>query len=335
MSEELLFPEIEPFNSGFLQVSPIHKIYYEESGNPSGLPVVMVHGGPGDCSSPKHRRRFDPEKCRIILFDQRGAGQSLPSACLEENTTDHLVADMEKLRQHLAVDRWLVVGSSWGSTLSLVYAQAHPAAVLGMVLNGIFLGYRVNTDWIHGPSGAARIFPEHYDDYINWLPEDERSDPFDAYTKRIHGADKELAMEAAQRMLTYEGQIMAMEATTISKNEERAEAEAMMDAAEKQAAQAGFAQFAYSHCLLETHYAQADFFLKERQILDAVDVLKNIPITLIHGRYDLICPIKNAYKLNFFMPHSRLVVVSNAGHGTGEMLAEVMAEIDKMVALFT
>ena len=188
----------------------------------------------------------------------------------------------------------------------------------------------MNTDWIHGPSGAARIFPEFYDDYINWLPESERSDPFNAYAKRIHGSDKDIAVEAAKRMLTYEGQIMSMEETFLEKEQERLTAEKEMTVEDKANADAWFEDFAYTHCLIETHYATQDFFLKERQILDHVDQLKNIPITLIHGRYDLICPIKNAYKLNYFMPHSELVVVPNAGHGTSEMLPQVMAEISKM-----
>lgn len=329
-SEELLFDKIEPYNSGFLKVSDTHRIYFEESGNKDGLPVLVVHGGPGDCSSPKHRRRFDPNKFRIILFDQRGCGQSTPKACLEENTTQHLIADIEKLRERLGIEKWMIQATSWGSTLSLVYAQAYPSRVLGMVLNGIFLGYRVNTDWIHGPSGAARVFPEFYDEYISWLPEEERDDPFTAYTKRIHGEDKVIAMEAAKRMLTYEGQIMAMEETLIAKESERMEAEKEMTTEEKADADAWFADFAYTHCLLETYYAERDFFLKERQILDSVDLLKDIPITLLHGRYDMICPIKNAYKLNYLMPHSKLVTVPDAGHGTGEMLAQVMAEIHYM-----
>ena len=329
-SENILFDEIEPFNGGMLKVSDVHEIYYEESGCKNGVPVLVVHGGPGDSSSPKHRRRFDPEKFRIILFDQRGAGQSTPKACLEENTTQHLVADMEKLRVHLGVDKWMLQATSWGSTLSLVYAQTHPDKVLGMVLNGIFLAYRVNTDWIHGPSGAARIFPEHYDDYINWLPESERSDPFMAYTKRIHGDDKNTAVEAAKRMLTYEGRIMSMEETFIEKEQERLMAESEMTVDDKIKADAWFDDFAFTHCLIETHSASQDFFLKERQILDNVDQLKDIPITLIHGRYDLICPIKNAYKLNYFMPHSKLVTVPHAGHGTGEMLPQVMDEISNM-----
>jgi proline iminopeptidase len=329
-SEELLFPKIEPFNQGLLKVSDLHKIYFEESGNKQGVPVVVVHGGPGDCSSPKHRRRFDPEKFHIILFDQRGAGQSLPKACLKENTTQHLVDDMELLRKHLNVEKWMVVGTSWGSTLSLIYAQTYPQKILGMVLNGIFLGYQVNTEWIHGPSGAARIFPEFYDEYINWLPENERSDPFVAYAKRIHGTDKSEAVEAAKRMLTYEGQIMSMEQTSLDKEQERLEIEKEMSEADKKESDAWFEDFAYTHCLLETYYGQNDFFLKERQILDNVKKLQNIPIALIHGRYDMICPIKNAYKLNYFMPHSTLKVVPNAGHGTGEMLLEVMDEIERV-----
>jgi proline iminopeptidase len=329
-----LFNDIEPFNSGMLKVSDIHEMYYEESGNKQGLPVVVVHGGPGDSSNPKHRRRFNPEKFRIILFDQRGAGLSTPAACRTENTTQHLVADMEALRCHLNIDKWMVTGSSWGSTLSLVYAQAHPENVLGMVLNGIFLAYKVNNDWIHGPSGAARIFPEAYDRYIEGLTEEQVADPYECYNVIIQGDDKVAAKKAALKVLTYEGDIMAMAETAIKNTQKRQAAEALMTVEEQMTAQKEFEVFAYTHSLLAGHYSNNNYFLEENQILDGVDRLMHIPITLIHGRYDMVCPLKNAYKLHKYLPHSAYIVVENAGHGTGEIIVEVMSAIDDMAQGF-
>lgn len=331
----LPFDEIEPFGVGMLKVSDTHSIYYEESGNKLGTPVVVLHGGPGDNSNPKHRRRFNPKKFHIILFDQRGAGRSTPVACKFENTTQDLVADMEKLRKHLNIDKWMLTGSSWGSTLSLIYAQLFPERVLGMVLNGIFLAYSVNTEWIHGGNGAARIFPEAYERYIKELTAAQAENPYTYYNTIIQSDDVLEATKAAVKVLTYEGDIMVMESTFIQSTAKRLEAELLMTPNERADTKAEFEKFAYTHGLLAGHYSDNAYFLEEDQILNNVDKLLNIPITLVHGRYDMVCPIKNAYKLHEYLPRSKFVVVPSAGHSTSEMIVEVMDAINDMYELVT
>ncbi len=328
-----LFDELEPFNTGMLKVSDMHSLYYEESGNPQGVPVLFLHGGPGACCSPKNRRRFDPDVFRIVMFDQRGCGQSTPNACLEENTTQHLVLDINALRLHLGIEKWMVTGGSWGSTLALVYAVEYPSQVTGLVLNGIFLGYQVNVEWLHGPHGVARIFPEAYDDYLAFLPEDERGSPLEAYNKIINGKDKGKAIQAAVAMMTYEGKVMAMAENTLKEECERAEAMRLMTDVQKAEMQLGFERFAFTHSRLEGYYSENTFFLEEDYILDNIDKIKHIPTVLVHGRYDMVCPVKNAYKLHQYLPKSKLTIVPNAAHSTSEMMGEVMGAIKDMAKI--
>lgn len=352
-----LYPEIQPFNSGFVEVSHGFSIYFEESGNPKGVPVLYLHGGPGEGVNPKKRRLFNPKKFRVVMFDQRGCGKSTPRNELKGNEIQYLIDDIEALRKHLGIEKWWVTGASWGSTLGLAYSVNYPLNINGLVLNSIFLGYAVNVDWVHGASGAARIFPEHYEKYINFLPEEEREAPLLAYYKRLAGADEKLAMEAALQMIDYEGKILAMEENFLK--EQALKMEANQSALETQKSASGthqdasgvqknapkvqkthsneemdakraFEQFAFTHSLLEAHYSVNNFFMEEDYILDRIQKIAHLPVVLIHGRYDMVCPVKNAYKLHQFLEGSKLTIVPNAAHSTSEMLSEVMSAYEAM-----
>ena len=294
-----LYPPIQPYATHSLAVAPPHVLHVEECGDPDGLPVLFVHGGPGAGCEPWHRQFFDPEKYRIILFDQRGAGRSTPHAALENNTTADLVADMEVIREYLGVDRWLLFGGSWGSTLSLVYAEAHPERVLGLVLRGIFLCRPEEIRWFY-QEGASHVFPDYWEDFLRPIPEPERDDLLHAYHRRLTGDDEVARMAAAKAWSLWEGR-------TATLRQRRAVLEHFGDP-----------HTALSLARIEAHYFVNDAFLEPNQILRDAPRLADIPGILVQGRYDLICPLQSAWDLHRAWPQAELQIVPDAGHAASE-----------------
>ena len=294
---DYLFPQIEPYRTGVLDVSPIHRLYYEECGNPAGQPLVYLHGGPGAGISPPYRRFYDPDFYRIILFDQRGCGKSLPFASLEDNTTWDLVADMERLRVHLGVQRWLVYGGSWGSTLALSYALRHPQPVVGLVLRGIYLGRRWENQWLF-QEGASYFFPEAWKKFVDPIPEEERGDLMGAYHKRLVDPDPEVQQNAAQDRAAWESAVVRLIPEQTPKEDPQAD-------------------LAISR--IESHYMVNDlFFPDDNFLLENVSSIQHLPCRIVHGRYDLICPVRNAFELHERLPHAELRIVPDAGHASLE-----------------
>lgn len=302
-----LFPAIQPYVRHTFEVAVPHRLYVEESGNPQGIPVVFVHGGPGAGTQPLHRRFFDPQRYRIVLFDQRGCGRSTPHASLEDNTTQALVGDLEIIRARLGIDRWLVFGGSWGSTLGLVYAQTHPDRVLGLVLRGIFLCRPRDVQWFY-QDGASRLYPDYWEDFLSPIPEVERHDLVTAYYARLTGADEVGRMAAAKAWSVWE----ARTSTLVAQREL-------------------VAQFAAPHAALslariECHYFVNDCFLEPDQILRQTDRLSGIPGVIVHGRHDAVCPVEQAWLLHRAWPQADLRIVPAAGHSVAEtaILAELV-----------
>jgi len=298
----LLYRVIEPFNSGRLKVSPIHDLYYEQCGKADGQPVVFLHGGPGAGLVPDYRRFFDPETYRVVLFDQRGSGQSTPHAALEENTTWDLVADIERLREHLGIDRWVVFGGSWGSTLALAYAETHPERVTALVLRGIFLCRPKEIRWFYQDGeGASAIFPDVWEEYAQLIPAAERHDMLRAYHRRLIGDDTELQLEAARRWSTWEGT-----ALTLLPNEELL-------------AQFTEPEAALALARIEAHYFVNNcFFESDNFLVENVGRIRHIPGVIVQGRYDIVCPMMSAWELHRAWPEADLIVVPDAGHAALE-----------------
>jgi len=291
-----LFPEIEPFRTWSFDTGDGHSIYVEQSGNPDGKPVVFLHGGPGGGTNPKQRRLFDPEAYHIILFDQRGCGRSRPHASVENNTTWDLVADMERIRTSLAIDRWQVFGGSWGSTLALAYAEAHPDRVSELVLRGIFMLQPYELTWFY-QEGASNIFPDVWEGYLAPIPEAERGDLMTAYHRRLFGVDESARIEAARAWSIWEWSTSALLPEVESGSDET------------------YLAFAR----IENHYfVNKGFFDRPDQLLANAGKLADIPTTIVHGRYDVICPLRNAWELHKVMPHAELVIVPDAGHSVWE-----------------
>ncbi len=295
-----LYPEIEPYRTGRLRVSATHELHFEESGNPNGKPVVFLHGGPGGGTEPKHRRYFDPSAYRIVLFDQRGCGKSTPFASLEDNTTWHLVADVEALRQHLGIERWMVFGGSWGSTLALAYAETHPNRVTELVLRGIFLLRREEIRWFY-QEGASFLFPDAWEAYRDAIPEAERADFLHAYYKRLTSDDPEVQRAAAKAWSVWEGRTSCL-----------------LPNPELVAKTAGDA-FSLAFARIECHYFVHDGWLTEgRELLANTGRLENIPSVIVQGRYDVVCPAKSAWDLWRAWPKADLRIVPDAGHAASE-----------------
>ena len=298
--ERQLYPEIEPFNTGFLRVSDTHEIYFEECGNPDGQAAVFVHGGPGAGCDGNARRFFDPDHYRIVVFDQRGCGRSRPHACLEDNTTWHLCADMERLREHLNISSWMVFGGSWGSTLALAYAQHHPAHVTALVLRGIFLCRPRELRWFY-QHGASEIFPDAWQAYLEPIPEDERDDLLAAYHRRLNGDDREVALTAAKAWSVWEG------ATSFLRTRD----DHVVHCAED--------DFALALARIECHYFVNKVFMgREDQLLEGVDKIRDIPAVIVQGRYDVVCPMRTAWELHQRWPEARFHIVPDAGHSALE-----------------
>ncbi|MFT3900396.1 MAG: prolyl aminopeptidase [Gordonia sp. (in: high G+C Gram-positive bacteria)] len=298
-----LYPDIEPYEQGFLAVGDGQEVYWEVSGNPDGKPVVFVHGGPGGGTSGKQRCFFDPTAYRIVLFDQRGCGQSRPhiadGADLSVNTTDHLIADMEALRAHLGIERWQVFGGSWGSTLGLAYAQAHPRRVTELVLRGIFLLRRSEIDWYYN-GGASHIYPDRWEEYLEPIPADERDgDLVAAYHRLLTGTDRLRAQEAALAWTRWESSTSYL----LPRPGEDSDDEARFDLA---------------FATIENHYFVNHGFLREGQLLDNVAAIADIPAVIVQGRYDVVCPMRSAWDLHRAWPAAELKIVDDAGHASFE-----------------
>ena len=300
MTELTLYPAIEPHNQGMLAVSDVHTLYWEESGNPKGKPAVFVHGGPGGGTDPKHRRFCDPSVYRIVLFDQRGCGRSTPFASLEENTTWALVSDMERLRVHLGIEKWLVFGGSWGSTLALTYAEEHPDRVSELVLRGIFLLRKWEIDWFY-QEGASRMFPDAWDDFLAPIPVAERGDMLAAYHARLHDPDPAVALRAAKAWSIWEARTSCLyqDPSVI--------------------ARMGGDEFATAFARIECHYfVNQGFFEKETQLIDNIAKIRHIPGVIVQGRYDVVCPAESAWDLKRAWPEADLVITKDAGHAAFE-----------------
>ena len=299
MSLQTLYPELEPYHEFQLKVSDLHTLWIEECGNPHGIPVVFLHGGPGAACEPFQRRFFDPDKYRIVLFDQRGCGRSTPHAELRENTTQHLMTDIETIRQYLQIEKWLVFGGSWGSTLALVYAETYPEKVTGLILRGIFL-CRPRDIQLFYQDGASSIYPDLWQDYIKVINPSERENLVGAFYKRLTSEDKQTRLQAARAWSVWEGNTSNLVTKPSVINHFSNEHTAL------------------SLARIECHYFINDSFLDNNQLLANADKLKNIPGIIVHGRYDIVCPIEQAYALHQAWPTAEFVIAPTSGHSATE-----------------
>ena len=295
-----LYPPIEPYDSGRLQVSPIHNVYYEQCGNPEGQPVVFLHGGPGGGIVSDYRRYFDPAAYRVVLFDQRGSGNSTPHASLEENTTWKLVEDIEALRARLGFEDWHVFGGSWGSTLALAYAQTHPARARALVLRGIFLCRRKEIRWFY-QEGASAIFPDVWEQYVKVIPESERGDMVGAYHRRLTSADEAVRLEAARAWSVWEGSTSKLfpDSSLIE--------------------HFGEPHMALALARIECHYFMNHaFFQTDNHLIENVGKIRRLPAVIVQGRYDVVCPMMSAWELHRAWPEADLRIIADAGHSATE-----------------
>lgn len=295
-----LYPPLQPYETGMLKVSDLHTLYYEQVGNPNGKPVVFLHGGPGGGSDPIYRRYFDPQRWRVVLFDQRGCGRSTPHAELQENTTWDLVSDIEKLRSHLQIEQWTVFGGSWGSTLALAYSQTHPGSCTGLILRGIFMLRRKELLWFY-QEGASNIFPEAWEDYLKPIPPAEHDDLIAAYHKRLTSDDPETRRTAARAWSIWEA--------STSKLSPDPQLQTKF----------GQSHFAEAFARIESHYFVNGGFLKaEDQLLRGCDRIRHLPGVIVQGRYDVVCPARTAWELHKAWPEAELQIVPDAGHSMTE-----------------
>ena len=294
-----LYPSIKPHKQFHLAVDTLHSIYVEECGRPDGLPVLFLHGGPGAGCEEWHRRFFNPAVYRIVLFDQRGAGRSTPHAELAENTTGHLIEDIEKIRQHCGIERWVIFGGSWGSTLALAYAETHPERCLALVLRGVFLCRTRDIHWFY-QHGANILFPDFWSAFERVIPPAERGDMVAAYYRRLTSDDAETRLEAAREWSVWEGRLL-----TLLPDEETA-------------ARFGDAKMALGLARIESHYFINRIFQRDNQLLDEAHKLHDIPGFIVHGRYDVVCPVEQAFALHQRWPQAKLHVVADAGHAATE-----------------
>jgi len=296
--EQILFPSIEPYQSGMLEVDALHTLYWEECGNPEGVPVLFLHGGPGGGVTPKHRRFFDPAYYRIVLFDQRGAGRSTPLGEVRNNTTQLLIDDIERIRRMLGIRRWLVFGGSWGSTLALAYGEAYPQHCTGFVLRGIFLCTRAEIDWFM--TGIQWFYPEAYAEFVAHIPQSERGDLLRAYSTRLFSNDSAISVPAARAWSRYEGNCLFLQPEPTAIEE--------------------FCTEAVSVALgrLEAHYFLHDGFFTDDQLIRNVECLRHLPAVIVQGRYDIVCPPLSAHRLHEAWPEAKFHMVQDAGHAGTE-----------------
>jgi proline iminopeptidase len=297
---KILYDPIEPFDIGRLRVSPIHELYYEQVGNATGKPVVFLHGGPGGGVSADYRRYFDPKVYRVVLFDQRGSGKSTPHANIEENTTWDLVADIERLREHLGIKRWQVFGGSWGSTLALAYAETHPDRVSELVLRGIFLCRQKEIRWFY-QEGTSAIFPDVWEEYLKVIPESERADMVSAYYRRLTSDDGAVRLQAARAWSIWEGSTSKLffDASMIEKFADP--------------------EFALAFARIECHYfINNAFFPTDNYLIENVGSIRGIPGVIVQGRYDVVCPMMSAWDLHRAWPEAQLKIIPDAGHSISE-----------------
>ncbi|MBS0377444.1 MAG: prolyl aminopeptidase [Proteobacteria bacterium] len=297
---QAMYPAIKPYNTGYMPVDGRHRIYFEESGNPKGKPAVYLHGGPGGGSDGRMRRLFDPKRYRIVLLDQRGCGRSKPYASLVNNTTWHLVADLEALREHLQIDRWLVAGGSWGSTLALAYAQTHPSCVTELVLRGIFLSRKWDIEYLYQPGGTAALFPDRWEAFEALIPPAERRNMVRAYHRRLTSSYRKTIQRAARAWSVWEG----------------ATSHLLPD--RREIASAGRDRLAVALARIESHYFVNRCFLREGQLLKNVKRIQRIPAVIVHGRYDVVCPMRGAWDLHRAWPEAKFRIVDDAGHSAFE-----------------
>ncbi|HIK13371.1 MAG TPA: prolyl aminopeptidase [Oscillatoriaceae cyanobacterium M33_DOE_052] len=312
-----LYPPIQPYNQGNIKVSDIHTIYFEECGNPQGKPAVFLHGGPGGGSIAAYRQFFHPDKWRVVLFDQRGCGRSTPHAELEENTTWNLVKDIETIRQHLGIDSWVVVGGSWGSTLALAYSQTHPDRCQGLILRGIFMVRPKEIRWFY-QEGTSYIFPDAWEEYLKPIPEAERHDMVAAYYRRLTSADRAIRLEAARAWSIWEGSTSKLIPDTQSIQ------------------RFGQDYFAEAFARIECHYFVNNCFLEHpEQLVQNVKRISHLPGVIVHGRYDVVCPLTSAWELHRAWPKSELHIIPDAGHSMFEpgILSAIIEATDKFAAM--
>lgn len=312
-----LYPSLKNGTEYALEVDKTHTLYVEESGNPNGIPIIFVHGGPGAGTGPDNRRFFDPEHYRIILFDQRGCGRSTPHGSLVNNTLENLMTDLEKIRETLKVDRWILFGGSWGTTLSLCYAQKYPSRVMGMILRGIFLGRERDLHWLYH-SGANYVFPDYWESFVSPIPEEERDNLISAYYKKLTGEDELAKMNAAKHWALWEAQC-----ATLAPSKSVCE-------------QLSTPHVALSLARIAAHYFINHCFLEPNQILKEAYKLEGIPGIIVHGRYDMICPFENARALHLSWPGSRLHIIRDAGHSATEVgiIDALIQATDEMATMF-
>lgn len=309
---KFLYPEISPFHTFFLETDGIHQVYVERSGNPAGIPVIFLHGGPCSGTKPDHRRFFDPERYHIILMDQRGCGQSLPFGELHGNTTQDLLADMESIRRRLRIEQWLVFGGSWGAALGLLYAQRHPERVLAMVLRGVFLARHADMDWFLG-NGVSRIYPQRWQALLDDLAVGLETQVLQALCDAVFGSDEQAAMRAAKQWMAWGGQVALGNDYQESRE----------PVAEKDIKQVR----------MELHYASNAYFIAENQILDNCAPLRQIPTVIIHGQNDLTCPLEAGWSLHKALPEARFIVLPNAGHiASGEEMIDALVSANDDMA---
>lgn len=310
-----LYPEIEPYHHFRLLVAEPHRLYVEECGNPQGIPVLFLHGGPGGGCAPLHRRYFNPEQYRIVLFDQRGCGRSTPHAELAGNDTRALVADIERIRQVLGIERWLVFGGSWGSTLALAYAEQYPQRILGLILRGIFLCRPQDLHWFY-QSGADRVYPDYWQDFLAPIPEAERGDLMQAYHRRLTGSDQQERERCAIAWSVWEGRCATLQPDSSIEEHYRDP------------------QVALAFAGIENHYFVNAAFFEPNQLLRDAHRLANIPGVIVHGRYDLVCPVEQAFDLHRAWPQAELVIVPDAAHAVTEpgITAALLQATDRFAA---
>ncbi|MEF2073436.1 prolyl aminopeptidase [Consotaella aegiceratis] len=311
-AERPLYPPIEPYEYGRLSVGGGHEIYWELCGNPDGIPAVFLHGGPGSGCSPAHRRLFDPERYKTLLFDQRGCGRSKPTGLLEENTTWDLVADMERLREVARIDRWLVFGGSWGAALALAYAETYPDRVTGLILRGVFTCRQAELDWFYA-GGAAKLFPDKWEEFLAPIPQEERGDLIAAYRERLTHRERAVRLEAARAWADWEGQTVMLRT--------RARAVGMPNASE--------ATIAFSR--IENHYFLHRGWLEDGQLIANAHRLSDIPGVIVQGRYDVVTPGETSWQLWKAWPRADYRMVEGAGHAFSEpgILQELLAATDR------